>query len=83
VNQRPWVLHIVDIEGDELRIRFYRHDDVRDVLLYRRVHSDSPTASNHGVERTATRCAFTFFVTKTSPLRAELALGGRRSLYSR
>jgi hypothetical protein len=39
--------------------------------------------SNHAVERTATRCAFTFFVANTLSLRAERGPGGRRSLYSR
>jgi hypothetical protein len=80
---RPWVLHIVDIEGDELRIRFFRDDDVRDVLSYRRVHCDSPTASNQAMERTATRRAFTFSMIKALSLWPTLALGGRRSSCSR
>ena len=39
--------------------------------------------SNHAVERTATRFAFTFCLASTLSLRAERGLGGRRSLYSR
>jgi hypothetical protein len=39
--------------------------------------------SNQAVERTATRRAFTFRVIRTLSLRAILAPGGRRSLYSR
>ncbi len=41
----------------------------------------SPTAfgSNHAMERTATRCAFTFSVISKSVLRTTRALGGRRS----
>jgi hypothetical protein len=38
---------------------------------------------NQAVERTATRRAFMFRVTRRSPLRTTLALGGRRSLCSR
>jgi len=54
VNQRPWVLNIVDVEGDELRIRFFRD---REVLSYHRIHSDSPRASNQKMERTTDRSA--------------------------
>ena len=39
--------------------------------------------SNHAMERTATRCAFTFCVTTTLSFQATLALGGRRSSLSR
>jgi len=39
--------------------------------------------SNHAMEPTATRRAFTFCVTSTFPLRPMLASGGRRSSYSR
>jgi hypothetical protein len=60
VPKRPWVLHIVDVEGDQLRIRFFRDGDARDVLTYHRVRSDSPIASNHAMERTADRCVSTF-----------------------
>ena len=42
-----------------------------------------PKRSNHAMERTATRRAFASSVTRTFPLRATLALGGRRSSYSR
>ena len=38
---------------------------------------------NHAMERTATRRALTFPVTKISSLRSSLALGGRRSSWSR
>ena len=38
---------------------------------------------NHAMERTATRCAFTFSVTSAPPLRATRALSGRRSSHSR
>jgi hypothetical protein len=40
-------------------------------------------ASNHAVERTATRSAFTLFVANTLSLRAERGPGGRRSSNSR
>ena len=43
----------------------------------------SPQTSNHAMERTATRRAFTFSVTSAPPLRATRALGGRRSSCSR
>jgi hypothetical protein len=39
--------------------------------------------SNHAMERTATRRAFTFRVTCTPSLRPTRAPGGRRSSYSR
>jgi hypothetical protein len=39
--------------------------------------------SNQAMERTTTRRAFTLLVTNASPLRAALALGGRRSSCSR
>src|SRR4051794_13879950 len=55
VAQRPWILHILGVEGDELRIRFYRRDDLRDILTYRRVRFESPNASNQAMERTADR----------------------------
>ena len=42
-----------------------------------------PQASNHAMDRTVTRCAFTGRVASTRPLQATLALGARRSLYSR
>jgi hypothetical protein len=46
--------------------------------------SVQPTnASNQTMERTATRCAFTLYITRTHSLRATLAVGGRRSSYSR
>jgi hypothetical protein len=58
VPRRPWVLHIVDIEGDELRIRFFRDDDV---LSYRRVNSESPNASNQAMQLTASKPAIYAF----------------------
>jgi hypothetical protein len=39
--------------------------------------------SNHAMERTATRRALTFSLTSVPSFRATLALGGRRSSYSR
>jgi hypothetical protein len=45
-----------------------------------RIDSKRP---NHAMERTATRCAFTFCIITTSSLRSTRALGGRRSSYSR
>ena len=42
-----------------------------------------PQASNHAMERTATRCAFALGVAWTLSLRATLAPGGRRSSCSR
>lgn len=39
--------------------------------------------SNHAMERTGTRSAITFSVIKTVPPRSALALGARRSSYSR
>ena len=47
------------------------------------VHSVERVRSNHAMERTATRRAFTFRVAWTSSLRSTLALGGRRSSCSR
>src|SRR5205814_7801825 len=38
-----------------------------------------PQASNHAMERTATRRVFTSYVATTSSLRSTRALGGRRS----
>jgi hypothetical protein len=43
----------------------------------------SPNASNHAMERTATRRAFSFRVAWTLSLRVTLAPGGRRSSFSR
>ena len=43
----------------------------------------SPSPSNHAVERTATRRAFTTCVAKTPSLQSTRALGGRRSPCSR
>jgi hypothetical protein len=40
-------------------------------------------SSNQAMERTATRRVFTACVASASPLRSTLALGGRRSSYSR
>ena len=40
-------------------------------------------SSNHAMERTATRRAFTSRAVRAFPLRATRALGGRRSSYSR
>jgi hypothetical protein len=45
--------------------------------------STRPNRSNHAVERTATRRAFTFCVTITRSFQTKRTLGGRRSLYSR
>jgi hypothetical protein len=42
-----------------------------------------PKTPNHAMERTPTRCAFTLRVNNAPPLRATLALGGRRSSCSR
>jgi len=44
---------------------------------------DGRNSSNPSVELTATRCAFTFQMTKTLSLRATLASGGGSSLLSR
>jgi len=38
---------------------------------------------NQALERTATRCVFTFQMVKTGSLEATLALGGGRSAWSR
>jgi len=41
------------------------------------------TASNHAMELTATRCAFTFYMTKKFSFRLALGVGSRNSSYSR
>jgi hypothetical protein len=45
--------------------------------------STRPNRSNHAMERTSTRRPFALQMLKKSSLRATLALGGRRSSYSR
>jgi hypothetical protein len=50
---------------------------------FRPWHPKPPKRSNHTMERTATRRAFTFRVAGAPPLRATLALAGRRSSCSR
>jgi len=73
------VWKIIEILPDEFQV----HESSPDVSLYRRVDVRPPEASNQAVERTATRCAFVFHVASPLSLRSTLALGGRRSLYSR
>jgi hypothetical protein len=46
---RPLILHIVDIQAEEFRVRYSR--DGR-VVTYRRAHLDSPSASNQAMQRT-------------------------------
>jgi hypothetical protein len=53
------------------------------ILLFGCAGDPSRQSSNQAMDRTATGCAFTFCVTSVSPLRATLALGGRRSSFSR
>jgi hypothetical protein len=77
---RVIVFHIVDIQRNELHVRL-----LSDGLVYtfRRSTLKVASASNHAMERTATRRAITFAVARMLPLRSELALGGRRSSCSR
>ena len=49
----------------------------------RRHRKEKPKASNQAMERTATRCAFSFCVPTSCSLRPMLAFGGRRSSFSR
>ena len=49
----------------------------------RRHRKEKPKASNHAMERTATRRALVLGMSGTLPFHATLALGGRRSSYSR
>ncbi len=77
---RPEIWHLVDIQPDVFRIRFFSDNAIH---VYTRVHRAATSASNQAMERTATRCAFTFSIIKTFSLRAALALGGRRSSCSR
>src|SRR5436190_11727412 len=44
------ILHIVDIEGDQLRIRYTKRGAI---YTYRRIHRDSANASNQAMQRTA------------------------------
>jgi hypothetical protein len=50
---------------------------------YARSREHGAQSSNQAMERTATRCAFTFRVAWTSSLRPTRAPGGRRSSFSR
>jgi hypothetical protein len=52
-------------------------------LVFMRAPRAKPKRPNHAMERTATRRAFTFSMIKPLSLRTTLALGGRRSSYSR
>jgi hypothetical protein len=51
---RPLILHIADIQADEFRVRMSRHGEV---LIFRRAHLDSASASNQAMQRTADRRA--------------------------
>jgi hypothetical protein len=77
---RPAVMRIVDISSQQFTVRF---PDQSRVYLFKKATLDSPHASNQSVQLTATRCAFTFQMTKTFSLRSTLALGGGSSLLSR
>ena len=52
--RRPLILHIVDIQDDALQIRYGREGEV---TTYRRVRLDSANASNHAMQRTASKPA--------------------------
>ena len=80
-DPRPtMILHIVDIQADELRIRYTNQGEV---YTYRRAHPKSSNASNQAMERTATRRAFNFRVAWSRSLQSTRALGGCRSSCSR
>jgi hypothetical protein len=49
----------------------------RNTCLGSYVAISKPETSNHAMQRTATRCAITFSMIKTFPLRFVLALGSR------
>jgi hypothetical protein len=78
--QRVIVLHIIDIDAEEVHLRLTRDGQF---YTFKRLALKSTSASNQSVELTATRRVFTLFVTTTSLLRAPLALGGGSSLLSR
>jgi len=72
------VMKIQEITPELIRVRW----DGQDRRLTRSSRSP-PQASNHAMERTATRRGFTSGAARTPPLAATLALGGRRSSCSR
>jgi hypothetical protein len=51
-ERRPLILHIADIQADEFRVRTRRDGEV---LIFRRAHLDSASASNQAMQRTADR----------------------------
>jgi hypothetical protein len=58
----PKVLDIVDIQSDELRIRWFHEGKI---LTLRRVRSFAPNASNQAMQRTAGSFAFPLSTTST------------------
>jgi hypothetical protein len=63
------IWQIVEILPDELKLRCAKRD-----YIFKRVTREPPQASNHAMERTADRCAFTFQMTSTLPFLATRAL---------
>jgi hypothetical protein len=78
--QRVIVLHIVDVQPHEVHVRLLRDGQV---FTFRRATLNSTSASNQAMERTAARRVSTVHMIKPLSLQATLALGGRRSSYSR
>ncbi len=74
-GRRPEVWHLVDVEADVFRTRYFPDSAVH---VYKRVHSAATPASNQTMQRTPTRFVATFFMTQTPPLRLALAAGSRR-----
>jgi hypothetical protein len=59
----------------DIRAEYARRYNVR---MWQHVSRMQRQSSNHAMQRTATRCAITFPMIKTLPLRLALALGSRR-----
>ena len=66
--------------GSDTRWDYARRYNIR---MWRHVSRMPRKSSNQAMERTATRRAFTLCLVRSSPLPSMLALGGRRSSYSR